>query len=229
MRTEYFGNHLVLHHCDNRKYYFDEDIDLLFLDPPFNLYEQIHIPNFKTCIAFTNWQNRGYLTTKLGEPRIEMIWHFADGRWVSPNMPRITHESILIYGTTDNANVGIENILHGKKIKKGIGSIGADKLGPRVYEPKKRKQLNSVLIYPRNVNSELGCWSKPVDLLHNLFEFSGDRQIVDPFMGSGSAAIAAIKLNQKYIGIEKDIKTFDNACYRIDAFLKQGDLFREAV
>tara|TARA_B100000424_G_scaffold46773_1_gene32408 strand:- start:588 stop:1277 length:690 start_codon:yes stop_codon:yes gene_type:complete len=229
MRTENFGNNILLYQCDNKKYYFDNDIDVLFLDPPFELYKEIYIPNFQTCIAFTNWQNRGYLTNKLGEPRIEMIWHFADGRWVSPNMPRITHESILIYGSTGSANVGIKNPLHGKKIKKGFGSIGRDKLGARTYEPKNRKQLNSVLFFPRNVNSYLGCWSKPVELIYTLFEFAGDRNIVDPFMGSGSSAIASIKLNRKFVGIEKDLATFDIACKRIDEFLSQGDLFREII
>tara|TARA_R100000808_G_C2085415_1_gene107763 strand:- start:51 stop:719 length:669 start_codon:yes stop_codon:yes gene_type:complete len=199
--------------------------DFLFLDPPFDIYKDIELPNFKTCVAFSNWQNRGFVTKKLGEPRIEMIWHFEDGRWVSHNMPRITHENILIYGETGNANVGNKNSSHGSKIKKGISSIGKSKLGKRIYEPKERKQLNSVLCYPRNVSSELGVWSKPTNLIFNIFEFIGKKQVVDPFMGSGTAAIVSLKLNINYLGIEKDKKIFDLACNRVEKFLDQKDLF----
>tara|TARA_R110000765_G_C18731334_1_gene585518 strand:+ start:59 stop:544 length:486 start_codon:yes stop_codon:yes gene_type:complete len=144
MRTENFGDGIVLYNCDSQEFDLGSKHDFLFLDPPFNIYKEISIDEFTTCVAFTNWQNRGYLTAKLGEPRIEMIWHFADGRWVSSNMPRITHESILIYGDTSNADVGDVNVLHGQEIKKGKGSIGKDNLGQRIYKPKERKQLNSV-------------------------------------------------------------------------------------
>ncbi len=47
---------------------------------------------------------------------------------------------------------------------------------------------------------------KPVDLLQNIIKHSsnvGDL-ICDPFMGSGSTAVAAIKTGRHYIGIEKD-------------------------
>ena len=171
MREKHFGNNIILSHCDCQELLPTLKNDFVFLDPPFNIYEEIKFPWFETCLAFTNWQNRKHITNKIGEPRIEMIWHFADGRWVSPNMPRITHESILIYGKTGYADVGEKNTLYGQKIKKGMGSIGKDNLGERIYEPKERKQLNSVLTYPRNVNSDLGCWSKPLNLIYTLFKF----------------------------------------------------------
>tara|TARA_X000001388_G_scaffold68648_1_gene56600 strand:- start:495 stop:1181 length:687 start_codon:yes stop_codon:yes gene_type:complete len=199
--------------------------DFLFLDPPFDIYKDIQLPSFNSCVAFTNWQNRGFVTNQLGEPRIEMIWHFEDGRWVSHNMPRITHENILIYGDTGNADVGNKNSLHGSKIKKGTSSIGKSKLGKRVYEPKQRKQLNSVLCYPRNVSSDLGVWSKPTNLIFNILEFVGQNNVIDPFMGSGTAAIVSLKLDLNYIGIEKDKSHFDLSCKRIENFLNQKDFF----
>ena len=35
--------------------------------------------------------------------------------------------------------------------------------------------------------------------------------VLDPMMGSGTTGIAALKLNRKFIGIEKDIQTFEMA------------------
>jgi DNA modification methylase len=49
--------------------------------------------------------------------------------------------------------------------------------------------------------------------------------ILDPFMGSGTTGVAAVKLGRKFIGIEIDPKYFDIACRRIDAALDQPDLF----
>ena len=49
--------------------------------------------------------------------------------------------------------------------------------------------------------------------------------ILDPYMGSGSTIIAAIRTGRKAIGIEKDPKHFQAACERIKRELAQGDLF----
>lgn len=52
-----------------------------------------------------------------------------------------------------------------------------------------------------------------------------DRSVLDPFMGSGTIGVAAVKLGRKFIGIEIEPKYFDLACRRLDVALEQGDLF----
>jgi DNA modification methylase len=49
--------------------------------------------------------------------------------------------------------------------------------------------------------------------------------VLDPYMGSGSTIIAAIRTGRKAIGIEKDPEHFEKAAERICAELAQGDLF----
>ena len=51
--------------------------------------------------------------------------------------------------------------------------------------------------------------------------------ILDPFMGSGTTGVAAVKLGRKFTGIEIDPGYFDIACRRIAAALKEPDLFVE--
>ena len=51
--------------------------------------------------------------------------------------------------------------------------------------------------------------------------------VLDPFMGSGTTAIAALQLDRKFIGIELDREYFDEACRRIEEAQKQGNLFRQ--
>jgi site-specific DNA-methyltransferase (adenine-specific) len=51
--------------------------------------------------------------------------------------------------------------------------------------------------------------------------------ILDPFMGSGTTGVAAVKLGRRFIGIEIEPKYFDIAYRRISEALKQPDLFIE--
>lgn len=49
--------------------------------------------------------------------------------------------------------------------------------------------------------------------------------ILDPFMGSGTTGVAAVREGRRFIGIECEKRYFDIAVRRIDAELKQGKLF----
>ena len=51
--------------------------------------------------------------------------------------------------------------------------------------------------------------------------------ILDPFMGSGTTGVAAIKLGRRFTGIEIHEPYFDIACRRIQAALDAPDLFIE--
>jgi len=70
---------------------------------------------------------------------------------------------------------------------------------------------------------------KPVPLMSELVElFSKPSEIIcDPFMGSGTTGISAVKLGRKFAGIEKDPKWFELACRRIEQATRQQDLFIE--
>jgi site-specific DNA-methyltransferase (adenine-specific) len=70
---------------------------------------------------------------------------------------------------------------------------------------------------------------KPVDLMGWCIEWlpADCRTILDPFMGSGTTGVAAVKLGRKFIGIEIEPKYFDIACRRIDDALRRPDLFIE--
>jgi site-specific DNA-methyltransferase (adenine-specific) len=49
--------------------------------------------------------------------------------------------------------------------------------------------------------------------------------VLDPFMGSGTTAIACIRTGRRFVGIERDPNHFQTAVARIRAELAQGDLF----
>jgi site-specific DNA-methyltransferase (adenine-specific) len=68
---------------------------------------------------------------------------------------------------------------------------------------------------------------KPLATIQPLIRVSTlpNDAILDPFMGSGTTGVAAVKLGRKFIGIEIEPKYFDIACKRISDALKQPDFF----
>lgn len=68
---------------------------------------------------------------------------------------------------------------------------------------------------------------KPIALMVDLVDlFTQPRQtVLDPFMGSGTTGVAAIRLGRKFIGIESNPKYFEIACKRIEQEQAQCKLF----
>ena len=68
---------------------------------------------------------------------------------------------------------------------------------------------------------------KPIGLMKFCIQRCGDdvQSVLDPFMGSGTTGVAAVKLGRKFIGIEIEPKYFDIACRRIEEADRQKDLF----
>lgn len=68
---------------------------------------------------------------------------------------------------------------------------------------------------------------KPVWLMSHYISNSSKRgdTVLDPFMGSGSTGVAALRHGRKFVGIEIDQKHFDAACKRLSSALDQADMF----
>jgi len=70
---------------------------------------------------------------------------------------------------------------------------------------------------------------KPIKLMEYLIKLVSKENavILDPFLGSGTTAIACLKLNRKFIGIEKEEEYVKIAQARIKPYLKQIQLNSE--
>lgn len=55
-------------------------------------------------------------------------------------------------------------------------------------------------------------WTNPEDI------------VLDPFMGSGTTAVACIKLGRKFVGIEIERRYFEMAMERVEAELRKPQL-----
>ncbi len=71
--------------------------------------------------------------------------------------------------------------------------------------------------------------AKPIEWMNRLVALATmpDQTVCDPFMGSGTTGVAAVKLGRRFIGIEIHEPYFDIACRRISDALKQPDMFIE--
>lgn len=89
-----------------------------------------------------------------------------------------------------------------------------------------------VVASPTNIEKGHPC-PRPLDLLDLIVRqwVKPGGVLLDPFMGSGTAGVAALRGGRKFIGIEKDPAYFEIACERIRRVSGKdaGPLFGEAA
>ena len=142
--------------------------------------------------------------------RGEIIWDkgasvgasCAWGSWRSPSNPslRDVHEYILIYskgdykhkGNKDNATISAEDFTEYTKSIWRMSTASAKKIGHPAPFP---------LTLPER--------------LINLYTFKGDT-VLDPFMGSGTTAVACVHNDRKYIGFEINGDFYNLALKRME-------------
>jgi site-specific DNA-methyltransferase (adenine-specific)/modification methylase len=68
---------------------------------------------------------------------------------------------------------------------------------------------------------------KPVELMAWCLRMLpiGIWRVNDPFMGSGTTGVAAVKMGHSFVGIEREPAYFEIACKRIEDAQRQADLF----
>jgi len=225
----------------------DNSVHLMVTSPPYNVgkeYDQdatleeyleflgrvwrevyrVLVPGGRACVNIANLGRKPYIPlhayiiqgmVEIGFlMRGEIIWNKASsaspstawGSWCSPANPtlRDIHEYILIFskGTYSRKNpykrkatISKEEFLELTKSVWTFPAISARKIG-----------------HPAPFPAEL-----PYRLMH-LYTFDSE-VVLDPFMGSGQAAIAAIQTNRHYVGYETDENYFSLANKRINQFL----------
>jgi len=87
-----------------------------------------------------------------------------------------------------------------------------------VIDSKMNAQMNG------DVFCEHPC-QKPIALFLRILNSTKSKTILDPFLGSGTTAIACEKLNRRWIGIEISEEYCEIAAKRIDAEARQLKLF----
>ena len=91
----------------------------------------------------------------------------------------------------------------------------------------RNRALREFVKCPKGIDKGHPC-EKPVELLMWCIGFLPNAEtILDPFMGSGTTGVAALKLGRKFIGIEIEPKYFETSIRRCEEAWKQPRLFEE--
>ena len=84
---------------------------------------------------------------------------------------------------------------------------------------------NIKVVMPKKKTGKLHITQKPLDFIQLLITNSSreNEVILDPFMGSGTTAIACMNTNRNFIGFERDKGYYDIACKRIESHKEETD------
>ncbi len=232
----------------------DNSVHLMITSPPYNVSKEydknlslneyldilkrvwketyrVMVPGGRVCINIANLGRKpyiplhGYIIQGMLEigylMRGEIIWNKASsaspstawGSWMSAGNPvlRDIHEYILVFckqsfsrkkGKKENS-ITKEHFLEWTKSVWTFPAVSAKKIG-----------------HPAPFPEEL-----PYRLIQ-LYSFKGD-VILDPFVGSGTTCLTALKANRNCIGYDNNPKYVELAKKRIKAYTMQGKLFDE--
>ncbi len=162
--------------------------------------------------------------------RYEWIWNKnkATGHLNAKRMPMKAHENILVFyqkpptyypqktrGHAPSHAVNPAKIEKPEKLR-NYGHHDCKGNGGGVTERQPRTIVN-IPVHNNDSKDKLHPTQKPVKLMEFFVRtYTDEGQVVfDPFMGSGSTGIGALKCGRKFIGIEMDSEYFEFAKARL--------------
>jgi hypothetical protein len=128
----------------------------------------------------------------------------ADDHYVIDNLPKPT--SVLVWHKVGGAAVFGGTHGHHRDFETVLFYTGP--------EHKFKKRPKSVLTY-RPPGNDIHVTQKPVPLVKEIMGWYDFETVLDPYMGSGTTAVAAKELGKHFLGFEADEKNYSEAIRRI--------------
>lgn len=243
-----YENKIILGSSENMKEIPDNSLHLMVTSPPYNVSKEydedlslneylqllrnvfaetyrVLVYGGRACINVANLGRKPYIPIsdhisrmmiEIGfKMRGEIIWakgagagvSMAWGSWQSAANPvlRDTHEYILVFskGAFDRKRGEKENTITKEQFMEWTKSVWT-------MNPESAKKVKHPAPFPVELPYRLT----------QLYTFKDDI-VLDPFMGSGSTAIAALKSERKYVGYDVDLEYIEIAEERIAPFKQQ--------
>lgn len=195
----------------------DNSVDCIITDPPYNInyFSNYGSEEYKQRVQTAQkWDNNFDI-----KPVIEQLLRIAK-----------THTHILIFGCEENIKVmqelGCYQILIWNKQHCGMGNLSDFGIGYefifyfRKGKPAlKKDRINGVIDIKHigHFDKTLHPTQKPLKLIRYLLDnITNENDIIlDPFMGSGTTAVACKELNRNFIGFELSQEYVDIANKRL--------------
>ena len=234
---------LILGDClEEMKKIHNNSVDLIFLDPPYNLIGLDNFIDLETyrfwvsdwideCLRVLNWNGclilagrppvLNYLCVDICKKRIVfrewITWHKIDSITPSKEKYSTNYECFAIFSKWMNRT------FNHLPIKSKTENYSSERNAGSIWEHCK--------ISSHHKEGTKHPTQKPLSFLERFVEtYTNENNLVlDPFMGSGTTGVAALKLQRNFIGIEINPEYFEIAKARIKPFKEQTKLEKEAV
>ena len=214
VRTEVLADGVTLHLGDCQEILPTlGKIDSVVTDPPYGMAFQ---SNYRTDkhIAIANDTTTEALLWACSIEALHCKYIFC--RW--DNLIEVPKPRSVVNWVKNNWSMGDLNHEHARQTEIALFYPGPDHFFPA-------GRPTDVLEVARTGNNHHPS-EKPIDLMWAVCRWTSGT-ILDPFCGSGSTGVAAVKLGRRFTGIEIEPKHFDTACRRIEDALRRPDLFVE--
>jgi site-specific DNA-methyltransferase (adenine-specific) len=242
VKSEYIVNKII--HQDifeAIEYLPDKFVDLLFIDPPYNLTKKFNNSSFK---EMTNTEYEYWLDSWLSKMKLllkedasvyicgdwktsaaifkigskyfnvrnRITWEREKGRGAKSNWKNCT-EDIWFFTNSSGYTFNVEKV---KLRRKVLAPYKDEKRNPKDWSQSSSGNFRDT--FPSNIWNDISIpfWSmpentdhptqKPEKLLAKIILASSNKGgfVFDPFLGSGTTAVVAKKLERKFLGIEVD-------------------------
>jgi site-specific DNA-methyltransferase (adenine-specific) len=222
----------------SHKFIPDNSVDLLFLDPPYNLYKKFHNVSFikRKDEDYSQWFE-SWLTLLLPKLKETSTVYVCCDWQTSVSIYRVLSKYLIILnritwerekgrGAKNNFKNSHEDIWFAVKSRKYYFNSSAVKLKRKVIAPYRingspkdweaGSDGNFRLTHAGNLWTDISIpfWSMPENTIHPtqkpekllskliLASTKENDLVLDPFAGSGTAAVTAKKLNRRFYAIE---------------------------
>ena len=198
----------------------DHFVDLLFLDPPYNLAKSFNGLNFSTLKSTASiylcgdWQSAAAIqrvAQKYFIVRNRITWEREKGRGAKTNWKNAS-EDIWFCTVANEYTFNVEAV----KLRRRVIAPYTEDGQPKDWNESSKGRFR--LTHPSNLWTDLTVpfWSmpentdhptqKPEKLLAKIILASSKpgEVVLDPFLGSGTTSVVAKKLGRQYVGIELD-------------------------
>jgi len=223
----------------------DKSVDLVLTDPPYPDYYKEKYQYKNNMLNFLkNYNCRQFIfwSAKVDFPLDYTAIHIWDKKTFNfkrylPEIWRImkNNSDLYVFGNYANFNLskekGFKQILIWDKRMTGMGDLSSWGIGYElIYYFKKgnrvvNKRKNPVIFcesltsftFGNPVNSYFHPTQKPIGIIEPLIGVSSNENdiVLDPFLGSGTTAVAAKQLGRRFIGIEISEKYCEIARQRL--------------
>lgn len=242
IRTETIGN-ATLHLADCREIIPTlAKIELVITDPPYSsgartdserqvrgaMLRSMEDPDWFSHDAMTTWGFNWFIRSVFAELRQKLIpsahaYVFIDWRQ-TPN----------VYGMLEACGYRVNHCLVWAKPHFGMGTYWRNQHENIVFASNgmpgdmRDRGKGSILTF-RNIapTDRQHPTEKPVDLLVDIIDAVPGDLVFDPFMGSGSTGVAAVRAGRHFVGCEINPTHFETACERIRSEVEAPRMFAE--